>query len=49
MGFSGCAGGMQKFLGQWSNLYHSYNQSHSIDNTRSFIHSAEGKLLDNIL
>ena len=30
--------GMWKFPGQGSNPHHSYNQSHSRDNTRSLTH-----------
>ena len=43
----GCS--MWKFPGQGSNLHHSYNQSHSIDNTRSLTHWATRELLNLIL
>jgi len=35
---------MWTFLGQGSNLYHSYKSSHSTDNTRSLTHSATREL-----
>ena len=37
-----CAGGMQKFPDQGSNLYHSSDPSHGSDNTRSLTHEPPG-------
>ena len=37
-----CAGGMQKFPDQGSNLYHSTDPSHGSDNTRSLTHEPPG-------
>ena len=47
--YFGCTHGMQKFLGQGSNLLHSSNLSHSSDNAGSLTYWAIRELLNQVI